>query len=192
MVNGGCKCALRLGTFLIIGMFCFGVFVWLFITDMARSSQEYKDNQEAYFASSEYHIRGKVSMRKYLGGGTFLLKIKADSVSLVSTIDSKDAEYAGLYNERLSLVYFLTDNSNWDEEDPNWIACKDSNWIACRGVERPILPINITIDSNLRKVIYDTPDTTYEMNMRSYHVYTKYLEKYKKNVEYDYDESVRF
>ena len=181
-----------------------GVFAWGIIHAIINFSPDntYQARLEAYFASSEYKIRGKVSSRKFLGGCAFLLKINVDSASFVSTKDIEhggpfsnvytNQSYVGLYNERLGFVYFLADNCDWIGKDSNWTACEDPNWIDCRGVERPLLPINITIDSKLRKVFYETPDTTYEENLYPYNIYTKYLERYKKNVEYDNDESVRF
>ncbi|MBQ3635810.1 MAG: hypothetical protein II951_09380 [Bacteroidales bacterium] len=184
-----------------VGVFAWGIIHVIINVDPDNTYQAYLDN---YFASSEYLIRGKISTRKFLGGCTFLSKIDVDSVSLVSTIDSKDMDrapfrnistskpYVGICNQRLGFVYFLADNCDWVQKDSNWTTCEDPNWIDSRGVERPLLPINITIDSKLRKVFYETPDTVYEIDLCPDDIYTKYLEKYKKNVEYDYDESVRF
>ena len=152
-------------------IFFFGAFMVGVIYLINNNSRKYDEIQENYFSSSFYKIKGKVSTREFLGGATFLLKIYIDSISLISTVDAKDVNYAGVYNQRYNLIYFLSENINW---------------IACKDIEQSTLPINITIDSYQRKVFYQMIDTTYETNLRSYHIYTDHLSKYEN------DETVRF
>lgn len=135
---------------------------------ITNSSYEYHKAQENYFSSSSYKFYGCLYERKHLGGATFLLKIDIDSALLSSTIPPKATNYTGPYNKQHRYIYLLAQNTEW---------------LTHKDIERPI---HVTIDSSLRKIVYESKDTTFETRLRAYQIYTDRLSKYETN------ETIRF
>lgn len=173
----------RLPLFVVVGILGFGFCMGFMINYMNNTSQDPSIKEESYFSSSDYKIIGTISSRKHLGGCTYLLKINVDSASFASTVEPECLNFVGLYNERLNFAYFLAENCDWrHDEGSNWTSCRDSDWIDCGKVQRPLSPVNITIDSSQRKVFLETNNAVHEEVYRTSGIYSDHLVNYIKSL----------
>ena len=90
----------------------FTLFVIGVIDMFLNSSKRYRQEQDEYFSNKNYFISGEIIEKSCLGGLTFLLTIKVDSI-LLSKNEPCSKYFVGTYNEKLQIVHLLANGPAW-------------------------------------------------------------------------------